>query len=167
MKQIICGLLTAFALIGFGRADLQAEQQPEQTPTVITSDGPLEVDFTKNMAVFKENVCIKDERGEVYSDRMDVYFDNDSRQVHFVEALGNVVIYVNDKIAKSEKATYKVSEGLLVLTGNPRIMEDKNIYSADKITIFRKDGQTEMKLEPRAKLILYRDEKDNGSGLLF
>ena len=166
MKYLMCCLLAVFAMISISQASDNGSQE-EQNPTIITSDGPLDVDFTNNMAVFRDNVCIKDERGEVYSDKMDVYFDNDSRHVNFVEALGNVIIYVDDKVAKSDKATYKVSEGKLILTGNPRIMEDKNVYSADKITIFRKDGQTEMKLEPRAKLILYREDMDNGSGLLF
>ena len=142
------------------------DENANEVPTVITSEGPLNVDFAKNIAVFHDNVVIKDPKGEVFSDLMKVFFDGDTKQISRVEATGNVIIKVDNKVAKSDKALYKVNDGLLELTGNPRIMEDKNVYTADKITIFRKDGQTEMKLEPRAKLLLYKgDLEDNG--LLF
>lgn len=164
MKRLMLGFIILVCIVP---VYLQAtDAPPADNPTIITSDGPLDVDFTNNMAVFHDNVCIKDDKGEVYSDKMEVYFDNDSRQVSLVEAMGNVVIYVDNKVAKSDRATYKVQQGLLELTGNPRIMEDKNVYAADKITIFRKDGKTEMKLEPRARLLLYREEMEN-NGLLF
>ena len=138
----------------------------DEVPTIITSEGPLNVDFEKNIAVFHDNVVIKDPKGEVFADLMKVFFDGDSKEISHIEATGNVIIKVDNKVAKSDQALYKVNDGLLELTGNPRIMEDKNVYTADKITIFRKDGKTEMKLEPRAKLLLYKgDLEDNG--LLF
>lgn len=136
------------------------------TPTVITSDGPLDVDFNKNIAIFHDNVVIKDKNGQVYSDLMRVFFKNENREISRVEAEGNVIIYVDNKIAKGDKALYKVPEGILELTGNPRIQENKNVYAADKITIFQKNGKTEMKLEPKARLLLYRDDNSK-NGLLF
>ncbi|MCD6460410.1 hypothetical protein J7L67_07065 [bacterium] len=142
------------------------ENNMQEVPTIITSDGPLNVDFAKNIAVFHDNVVIIDPKGDVYADLMKFFFDGQTKHISIVEATGNVVIKVDNKVAKSDKALYKVEEGVLELTGNPRILEDKNVYTADKIIIFRKNGKTEMKLEPRAKLLLYRgDLEDNG--LLF
>ena len=136
------------------------------SPTVITCDGSLDVDFEKNMAIFNDNVVVEDRKGNVYSDQMKVYFMGEGREISLIEAYGSVVIDIDGKIAKSDKAVYNVSEGLLVLTGNPRITENRNIYAADKITIFRKDGKTEMKLEPKARLLLYR-EANGKEDLLF
>jgi len=140
--------------------------QTSDVPTVITCDGPMDVSFDKNIAVFRDNVVVKDQKGDVYADIMKVYFKNETKDISRIEADGNVIIYMEKKIAKSDKAVYNVDVGSLVLTGNPRIQEDKNIYAAEKITIFQKNGKTEMKLEPKAKLLLYRQGDDKG-GVLF
>lgn len=126
----------------------------------------MDVSFDKNYAIFHDNVMVKDQKGEVYADIMKAYFKNDSRDISLIEAQGNVIIHMEKKIAKSDKAVYNVDAGTLVMTGNPRIQEDKNIYAADKITIYQKNGKTEMKLEPKAKLLLYR-QGEGKDGILF
>ncbi len=147
-------------------SDDAVKSDKNDSPTVITCDGSLDVDFEKNIAIFNDNVVVEDQKGNVYSDLMKVFFLGEDREISLIEAYGSVVIDIEGKVAKSDKAVYDLKEGLLVLTGNPRITENRNIYAADKITIFRKDGKTEMKLEPKARLILYREE-DGKEELLF
>ncbi|RJP58015.1 MAG: hypothetical protein C4541_09045 [Candidatus Auribacter fodinae] len=172
----VCGLLavlvlsisyTSFAEVSGGTGGGTDNGAQPYEPTVITCDGALDVAFDNNIAVFHDNVVVKDNRGEVYADLMTVYFKQESRNISLIEAEGNVIIHVDSKIAKSEKAVYKVNEGTLELTGNPRIHEDKNIYAAEKITIFQKNGKTEMKLEPKARLILYHENTGVEDGLFF
>ncbi len=169
IRVLICWVFFLIALAGYADETLDSVMEKDNgssAPTIITCDGPLDVDFDKNIAVFHENVVIKDEEGELYADIMRVFFEGDDREISRVEAQGKVLIYIDNKIAKSEKAVYDVVAGKLELTGNPRIQEDKNIYAADKITIFNKDGKTEMKLEPKARLLLYRDDMGD-DGLFF
>ncbi|MCB1195844.1 hypothetical protein KDK77_06640 [bacterium] len=149
---------------GISKNNVEMDNTAEQT--TITCDGPLDVDFPNNIAVFHDNVVIENQRGRVKADLMKVFFNETDRSVSLVEATGNVIINIDNKVARSNKAEYKVPEGILELTGDPRIQEDKNVYAAEKITIFQKNGQTEMKLEPKAKLLLYWEETDN-SGLFF
>ena len=171
----ICGIFAIIVLsisyASFGNESGGADDKTDETqpyePTVITCDGALDVEFDNNIAIFHDNVVVKDNRGEVYADLMTVYFKEANRAISLIEAEGNVIIHVDNKIAKSEKAVYKVNEGTLELTGNPRIHEDKNIYAAEKITIFQQNGKTEMKLEPKARLILYHENTGAEDGLFF
>lgn len=166
IRVLICCLFFLMVLAGYADDSVMEKDNDSSTPTIITCDGPLDVDFEKNIAVFHDNVVIKDENGKLYADIMRVFFEGEDREISYVKAEGNVIIYVDNKIAKSQKAVYDVSAGKLELTGNPRIQEDKNVYAADKITIFQKDGKTKMKLEPKARLLLYRDDIGD-DGLFF
>ncbi|MFH1406994.1 MAG: LPS export ABC transporter periplasmic protein LptC [Candidatus Omnitrophota bacterium] len=92
------------------------------TPTVITCSGPLEVDYANNMAVFNDNVSVKDERGEVAADRMIVYFDQKAQKISQVVAKGNVKITRGQNVSTSNEAVYKTGENKVTLSGNPKII---------------------------------------------
>ena len=107
-------------------------------PTIITCDGPLEVEYEKNLAVFYENVKVKDGRGEIFADKMDVYFTTQSdgnKQVAGMQglgidkvvAVGEVEIHHGDNISYSRKAVYDTATGKLTLTGRPKLI----IYSTE------------------------------------
>ncbi|MFH1045835.1 MAG: LPS export ABC transporter periplasmic protein LptC [Candidatus Omnitrophota bacterium] len=113
--------------------------------TVITCDGPLEVDYQKNIAVFNNNVKVNDQRGKIIANRMDVYFatekdnaeakkDKDKDKgmqgmeglgIDKIICIGNVEIHRGENITYSEKAVYDTLSGLLTLTGSPKLV----IYS--------------------------------------
>jgi len=109
-------------------------------PTVITCDGPLEVDYQNNIAIFYENVKVNDDRGEIFADKMDVYFSTDSestaQQIEGMEgmgidkiiATGEVEIHHGSNITYSEKAVYDTTSGKLTLTGRPKLV----IYSTEE-----------------------------------
>jgi len=88
-------------------------------PTVITCDGPLVVDYAKNIAHFKDNVVAKDERGTLMADAMDVYYNKVSRKVSKIVALGNVVIENPDgNKTFSDSVIYLAEEGRIILGGD-------------------------------------------------
>ena len=97
-------------------------QDPGDTtagPTVITCDGPLVIDYEKNIAHFKENVVAKDKRGKLMSDIMDVYYNRVSRQVSKIVAIGNVVIENPDgNKTFSDNVIYLADEGRIILGGD-------------------------------------------------
>ena len=106
--------------------------------TIITCDGPLEVDYQDNLAVFRDEVKVKDERGEIFADKMDVYFARqaeESKQMQGMEgmgiekviATGDVEIHHGSNITYSRKAVYDTDTGKLTLTGQPKLV----IYSTE------------------------------------
>lgn len=102
-------------------------QDPNQAgasrPTVITCDGPLVVDYNKNIAHFKNNVVAKDERGTLISDAMDVYYNKVSRRVSKIVATGNVIIENPDgNKTYSDSVIYLADEGRIILGGDVEAM---------------------------------------------
>lgn len=88
-------------------------------PTVITCDGPLVVNYEKNIARFHENVIAEDERGKLRADTMDVYYNKDSRRVYKIIAVGNVVVENPDgNQTFSDNVTYLAEEGRIILGGD-------------------------------------------------
>ena len=89
------------------------------TPTVITCDGPLVVDYDKNIARFHDNVLAVDERGKLRADTMDVYYNKESRRVSKIVAVGNVVVENPDgNQTFSDNLTYLAEEGRIILGGD-------------------------------------------------
>lgn len=99
----------------------------ESLVTTITSVGPLEVDHEKQIAIFNDQVKVVDERGDIFSDRMDVYLNPKEEGIDKVVAVGNVKILREGNTTYSQKAVYESKEGKLTLTGRPRLV----IYSAN------------------------------------
>lgn len=90
-----------------------------KAPTVITCDGPLIVDYDKNIAHFHDNVVAEDERGILHADKMDVYYSKESRRVAKIVAVGNVVIENPDgNQTFSDNVVYLAEEGKIILGGN-------------------------------------------------
>ncbi|MCM8762793.1 MAG: LPS export ABC transporter periplasmic protein LptC [Candidatus Omnitrophica bacterium] len=100
----------------------------------ITCDGPLEVDYEKNLAVFKNKVAVDDGTMQLYSDVMDVYFnpakDEKSKGMAGIDkivAKGNVKIVRGENTSYSQEATYLAKDKKIILTGKPKLV----IYSTE------------------------------------
>lgn len=95
------------------------QQGDLEGPTVITCDGPLVVDYAKNIAHFEKNVIAQDSRGRLMADTMDVYYNKMTRQVSKMVAMGNVVIENNDgNKTFSDNVIYLADEGRIILGGD-------------------------------------------------
>lgn len=98
---------------------VQGTKETAQGPTVITCDGPLVIDYEKNIAHFKDNVVAEDNRGKLMADVMDVYYNKVNRQVSKIVAFGNVVIENPDgNQTFSDNAIYLAEEGRIILGGD-------------------------------------------------
>lgn len=97
-------------------------QNPEDKktgPTTITCDGPLVVDYEKNIAHFKDNVVAQDSRGRLTADTMDVYYNRLSRRVSKIVSAGDVVIENPDgNKTYSDSVIYLADEGRIILGGD-------------------------------------------------
>ncbi len=139
-----------------------AEEKKE--PTVITSDGPLNADFEKKIALFEDNVFVKDPQGTINADKMKVFFAKETNQIEKMECFGNVKIKQEDRRSESQKAVYYALEGKIVLTGDPVIHQGNDDYRAEKITIFAQENR--VIFEPSAQLLIFPD-KETGSKTSF
>ncbi|MDP2981643.1 MAG: LPS export ABC transporter periplasmic protein LptC [Candidatus Omnitrophota bacterium] len=90
--------------------------------TTITCDGPLELNYNQNRAFFHGNVKVEDSKGNIMADRIDVYFNPETRRVKLVVARGNVRIINGENITYSEKAIYFVDQARVILPSRPKLV---------------------------------------------
>jgi len=109
---------------------------------VIICDGPLEVDYEKNIAIFNNNVKVEKPDLIIYSDKMLVYFTPKqegakkgeesavmSSSINKIIALGNVRIVRGENTSYSQEAIYTAVDKRIVLTGKPQI----EIYQTENL----------------------------------
>jgi LPS export ABC transporter protein LptC len=118
------------------------EPQGQKKKIVITCDGPLEIDYGKNIAIFKNNVKVDTQDMLIQSDIMDVYFGRMGRdtpagagtdltamgsKIEKIVARGNVKITRGENVSYSDEATYTALDKKITLSGTPKLI----IYSSE------------------------------------
>ena len=130
------------------KKDVQLDIQPMDKQTnkkekiMITCDGPLEVDYEKNIAIFNNNVKVEKSDLTIYSDKMEVYFvpkqggaknNQDSAvmssSIDKIVSSGNVRIVRGENISYSQEAVYTAADKKIILTGRPQIV----VYQSEKM----------------------------------
>lgn len=133
------------------KVDILPKEEPDkkgqvQEKVTITCDGPLAVDYEKNIATFNNNVKVERSDSTIYSDKMDIYFlktekaktassadkeskdkavkDKDpmSNKIDKIVARGNVKIVRGENVSYSDEAVYDASGGKIVLAGRPKLI---------------------------------------------
>ena len=99
-------------------------------PTVITCNGPLEIDYAKEIATFNNNVkADQGDQGQMYADKMEAFFDFKNKKIMRLKSSGNVKIVKGENTSYSDEAVYSAVDQKMTLTGRPRLV----IYSEDKL----------------------------------
>ncbi len=94
-------------------------EEGAKQPTVITCDGPLEINYVTHVALFERNVIARDSQGTLTSDRMKVYYDEGTKRVSKMVATGNVVVISSDgNKTYSDNVVYLPQEGRVILGGD-------------------------------------------------
>ena len=91
-------------------------------PAVITCDGPLEVDYNKNVAYFNNNVKLVDAEAIIDTDKATAYFDPEEKALKKVVCEGNVTITRGKDSTYADTLTYLPGEGRVLLEGRPKII---------------------------------------------
>lgn len=145
------------------KVNLEKEVTVEITPLVkgakenaegkimITCDGPLEVDYAKNVAVFRNNVKVDREGSQIYCDQMEIYFLKKEDEAKKKEApapagagasfmgntkidrllcSGNVKIIRGENVSTSDSAVYTAADNKIVLSGRPKLI----LYSTEDLS---------------------------------
>ena len=100
----------------------EAEDKKGMKKTTITCDGPLDIDYQKDTAIFNENVKADDGESQLYADKMTAYFDKNTKKIIKIISEGNVKIVRGEDISYSEKAIYDAQNQKISLTGRPKII---------------------------------------------
>lgn len=156
-KLLRVGFLVAI-LISPLQVNVEAERDhdfsgdKELVPINITSDR-LEVLGDQNIIMFEGNVAARQGDMSIYSDRMTVYYGDHTRntptrfsegKIHKIVAEGHVKIVKDDRVGSAERAVFCNEDQKLILTGNPRVWQGKNLVKGDEITFYFKENRTKI-----------------------
>lgn len=89
--------------------------------TIVTCRGPMRILQGENRVTLYHDVSIRDERGDLLADRMDAYFDPDTKKIVAITATGNVRITRGEDVSVADKAIYDTRTGSIRLEGRPEI----------------------------------------------
>jgi len=111
------------------------KEKNKKEKIMITCDGPLEIDYEKNIAVFNNNVKVEKPDLTIYSDKLQVYFipkQGDAKQdqesaimsssINKIVGEGNVRILRGENTSYSQEVIYTAVDKRIVLTGRPQII---------------------------------------------
>ncbi len=132
-------LILTLSLILLGDKGVLAGQVPEKEaekgPVVITSE-TLTINKKQNSALFKGSVVAKKGDMTVFADTMLVYYDETGTRIKGIEAEGNVKVIKETKTIISEKAVYIAEDDSITFTGEPVVIDGKNMIKGDKIIYY-------------------------------
>ncbi|MBF0274987.1 MAG: lipopolysaccharide transport periplasmic protein LptA [Nitrospinae bacterium] len=110
-------------------------EENENIPINITSDRLIS-DNKSKLITFVGNVKATRDDMVINSDRIEIKRDDSGKGIDLIVARGNVKVNMNEKYATGEKAVYYEKEKKIVLTGNPRSWEGKNVIVGNEMIFF-------------------------------
>lgn len=90
--------------------------------TVVTCEGPMEVDYKHLKARFWRNVQVRDPKGFIQCDRMDVALESQNKQIRQATCWGHVKLHHGPQVATADRAIYWKSPAHTQLLGHPRLV---------------------------------------------
>ena len=127
----------------------------EKKAIVITSQ-TLTADNKTNIAVFEGSVVAKNEGIVIYSDRMDVSYNNYQGKITKIHAYGNVKVHKNERAIFSKEAIYSEEEEKIIFTGEPKAVEGENVITGTEIIYFFQEDRTVVK---DSRVVLKKDKQ--------
>jgi len=147
MMAALCLLVPASAPVALETGDRE--------PMVVTS-ARMEADELGNRVTFIGDVILKKEAMTLTSDHLVVFYDPASKGVREIEALGNVVVRKDGRIAHANKAIYYSKDEKIILTGEARINENENQLGGERITLFMRNDRS---IVESGKVLFYQDKQ--------
>ena len=148
-------LIVAALFLMAAAPDPFALEKGKREPIVVTSDR-MEADELGNTVTFVGDVTLKKETMTLTSDHLVVFYDPASKGVREIEALGNVVVLKEGRVALANKAIYYSKDEKIVLTGEARIIENENQLGGERITLFMRDDRS---IVEGGKVLFYQDKQ--------
>jgi len=144
---VLCLLAPASASVALEKGDRE--------PMVVTS-ARMEADELGNTVTFVGEVTLKKEAMTLTADHLVVFYDPATKGVREIEALDNVVVRKEGRVARANKAIYYSKDEKIVLTGDARINENENQLGGERITLFMRDDRS---IVEGGKVLFYQDKQ--------
>jgi len=153
-KAILCVLLILlFVSTGFS--------EKKEAPIEVQAQS-LEANYAEGVLHFIGDVKVT--RGDFHleSKQMKVYLksQNNTNQIDWAEAIGEVKMRYGEKFATSERAIYYSDEGKVILEGNALLWEKGNRIRGSRVTIFLKEDRAIVESKPGEKVELLVTERE-------
>ncbi len=149
-------LLVVAALMLMAAAPDEARKlELKREPIVVTSTS-MNADKLGERVTFSGEVVLKKEAMTLNSDTITVFYDAGTRAIREIEALGNVVVRKEGRIALANRALYYSKEEKIVLTGDARIIENDSQLGGERITLFMRDDRS---IVEGGNVLFYQDKK--------
>lgn len=116
-------------------AQPDARQERSQQPITVTADH-LKADGKDKTAVFSGRVVARQQDVTIYSDRLEVYYGEESDEVDKVVATGNVRIVQTDRVGTGGHAVYETKQGRITLSDKPRVTKGNDTVSGATIVYY-------------------------------
>jgi lipopolysaccharide export system protein LptA len=134
-------------------AGAAAETPPAASPPIHIVADRLITHNDSRSAEFIGRVKVEQGKTTINADRLKLIYKTGGSErnamgadsIDSIEAIGNVRIEMDDRVAESQRAVYTAAEGKLVLTGpGARLTTGPNIIEGSTITFYRENGRVEM-----------------------
>jgi lipopolysaccharide export system protein LptA len=96
----------------------------------------VEADQKQNRVTFKGNVIAKQGDLTLYTNSLIVLYDQTSKKIKEIKAMGNVKIVQLDRRVTSHQATFNQEENKVVLEGDAVIREGENVVRGERVTYY-------------------------------
>jgi lipopolysaccharide export system protein LptA len=116
----------------------------KEDPIIITSE-TLTADNKSNTAVFEGFVIARTQDILIYSDKMEVAYDNSRGRISQIRAYGDVRVQKDDSAIFSEEALYIGEEDKIIFIGEPRAVDGENVITGTQIIYYLEDDRTVVK----------------------
>ncbi|RUM41962.1 MAG: lipopolysaccharide transport periplasmic protein LptA [Desulfurobacterium sp.] len=133
--------------------------EKNSVPVVVESQ-KLAYNQQKHMAVYIGNVIAQRGKTIMKGDKLIIYFDPTDKYIEKIEVIGHV--YMKDPRGEGwcDKLCYYPAEEKVVLIGNAKLKQEKNLVIGDKVIAY-KDGRVTVEgIKQRVKTVIYPEGKD-------
>ncbi len=151
--------LSALFLVAAAPAPF-APEKGKREPIVITSKR-MEAEQLADTVTFIDDVVLKKEAMTLNANRLIVRYDRSAKGVREIEALGNVTVTQEGRVATGEKAVYFSSEEKIILTGDARIVENENRLGGERIILFLRENRSVVE---GGNVLFYQDKSNDQKG---
>lgn len=147
-RKLICEPNVVLRIAG---AQLDGSSGSESVDTEIRA-GLLVYNESERLAVFQEEVRVRDPRAALNCGRLRLYL-KESNEMDWIEALSEVIIHSDGWKALADRASYYADESRFVLDGEPTVKQGPNLMTGDQIIFWQKTQR--MVCESNARALLY------------
>ena len=141
-RLLISGLiLLSTSSLLFAETKLPVSRNSE--PIKIKSD-QLIADNNRKMATFTGNVSARQGDLTIHADKMVIYYADEEGGISTAEVFGNVRIIQGDRRAQSDHGMYDAKRSMIILDGNPKVLQNNDTISGKVITYYLDQEKSEV-----------------------